>query len=193
MPHPGTRDLIRAARDGSSDALDALLARYGGRLLALVRLRIGRGLRARVDSGDLLQAALLKSFQHFGSFEGQDGASLVAWLAKIAENEVRDQADFHGRARRRMAADVPIDGPLAAEVPAAARSPLSLAIAAQEAERVAAALADLDPDHRQVIVLRKFDERTFKDISAIMGRSEDACRMLLGRALAALTIGLRSR
>jgi len=192
MVTPATADLICAARRGSSDAFDALFARYGGRLLALIRLRTGRALRARVDSGDVLQATLLKSFQHFASFEGQDGPSLVAWLATIAGNEVRDQADFHGRARRRMAADVPLDGPDAAGAAAAVRSPLSVAIAAQEAERVADALAALEADHRQVIILRRFEERSFKEIAAIMGRSDDACRMLLGRALAALTIRLRS-
>jgi len=48
----------------------------------------------------------------------------------------------------------------------------------------------LDAPHREVILLRKFEDLSFKEIAARMGRSEDACRMLLARALAALTIEL---
>ena len=49
---------------------------------------------------DILQATLLKSFEHLPQFEQSDNASFMAWLAKIAENEIRDQADRQGRQRR---------------------------------------------------------------------------------------------
>ena len=58
----------------------------------------------------------------------------------------------------------------------------------EEAERLGAALEALDPDHREVIVLRKLEELSFKEVAARMGRSEDACRMLLARAMVALTL-----
>jgi RNA polymerase sigma factor (sigma-70 family) len=68
------------------------------------------------------------------------------------------------------------------------RSPLSLAILNEEALRLERAIEGLDPAHRDVILLRKFEELSFREIAARMGRSEDACRMLLARALAALTL-----
>ena len=40
-------------------------------------------------------------------------------------------------------------------------------------------------------MLRKFEELSFREIGARMGRSEDACRMLLARALTALTLAMR--
>ena len=33
----------------------------------------------------------------------------MAWLARIAENEIRDQADYHRRQRRDAARAVPLD------------------------------------------------------------------------------------
>ena len=183
--------LLRKARQGSREALGELYSRYGTRLLAFIRMRIGGDLRARVDSRDILQSALLKSFQRIEQFEGDSGATLMGWLMRIAENEIRDQVDYHHRQRRDADAAVPIDAggvDLAAQV----RSAFSEAVVSEEAERLGAALRALDPDHRDVIVLRKLEELSFKEVAARMGRSEDACRMLLARAMVALTLQLRA-
>ena len=183
--------LLREARQGSRDALGELYSRYGTRLLAFIRMRLGPDLRARVESRDILQATLLKSFQRLAQFEGGDGATLMSWLMRIAENEVRDQADFQHRQRRDLKADLPVDAG-GIDIAANVRSALSEAVVREEAERLGAALEALDPDHREVIVLRKLEELSFKDVAARMGRSEDACRMLLARAMVALTLQLRS-
>ena len=183
--------LLREARQGSREALGELYSRYGARLLAFIRMRIGGDLRARVESRDILQAALMKSFQRLAQFEGGDGATLMGWLMRIAENEIRDQVDYQHRQRRDVSAAVPIDASgvdLAAQV----RSAFSEAVMSEEAERLGAALRALDPDHRDVIVFRKLEELSFKEVAARMGRTEDACRMLLARAMVALTLQLRS-
>jgi RNA polymerase sigma-70 factor (ECF subfamily) len=184
--------LLRAARDGSPEALGQLYGRIGGRLLALIRLRMGRDLRARLESRDILQNTLLKSFEHLDQFKGGDGPSLMAWLARIAENEIRDQADFQHRQRRDVAAAVSLEDSRAPAIAATVRSALSQAVLNEEARRLEQALESLDPDHREVIVLRKFEELGYRDVAARMGRSEDACRMLLARAMTALTLKLRA-
>jgi RNA polymerase sigma-70 factor (ECF subfamily) len=183
--------LLREARQGSADALGELYARYGGRLQAFIRMKMGRDLRARVESRDILQATLLKSFQRLAQFEGGNGATLMGWLVRIAENEIRDQVDFQHRQRRDVAAVVPLDDG-AIDIGAGVRSALSAAILSEQAERLGAALEALEPDHREVIVLRKLEELSFKDVAARMGRSEDACRMLLARAMVALTLKLKA-
>lgn len=183
--------LLRAARQGSREALSELYARYGTRLLAFIRMRMGRSLRAQLESRDILQNTLLKSFQRIEQFEGDGGATLMGWLMRIAENEIRDQVDYHHRQRRDVDAAVPIDaGGIDLAAPDA--SAISAVVAHEEAERLGAALEALDPDHREVIVLRKLEELSFRDVAARMGRSEDACRMLLARAMVALTLQLRA-
>lgn len=181
--------LLRAARAGSPEALDRLYSRVAGRLLGLIRVRMGPSLRARLESRDILQVTLLKSFERVEQFEGGTGSSLMAWLARIAENEIRDRADHAHRARRDVAREVPLE-PAAAQVAARVRSALSQAVLTDEAERIEKALDSLEPPHREVILLRKYEELTFPEIAVRMGRSEDACRMLLARAMAALTLAL---
>jgi RNA polymerase sigma-70 factor (ECF subfamily) len=181
--------LLRAARDGSPEALGQLYERCAGRLLAIIRLRMGRDLRARLESRDVLQNALLKSFQHLDQFEGGDGASLMAWLARIAENEIRDQADRQGRQRRDKAREEPLDPAL--PVTAHVRTAVSQLIVDEETERLERAIARLVEPHREAILLRKFEELSYAEMAGRMGKSEDACRMLVARAMVALTLLLQ--
>ena len=55
-----TVELVRRLPDGDSDVREALFARYRERVLIIARARLSPGLRTKVDSGDILQEALLK-------------------------------------------------------------------------------------------------------------------------------------
>jgi RNA polymerase sigma-70 factor (ECF subfamily) len=189
MDRRESTELLRRAREGSDEALNELYARYAGKLLALIRLRMGKDLRAQLESRDILQAALLKSFEHLGQLDGSDTGSLMGWLARIAENEVRDRADYHGRQRRDARREVPLDEGVGA-VAERARSALSQVIWGEEAERLERALESLDEKHREVILLRKYEELSYREIGERLGKSEDACRMLLARAMTALTLAM---
>jgi RNA polymerase sigma-70 factor (ECF subfamily) len=184
---PTSADLLRRAKQGSDAALSLLYEQCAARLLAYIRLRLGRELRARLESRDILQATLLKSLAHLHELKGEARESLMAWLARIAEHEIRDRADYHQRQRRDAAREVAIDdAPLAA----AARSALSQVILDEQARRLEDAMDTLLPAHREVILLRSFEELSFPEIAQRLGRSEDAARMLFARAMAALTMAM---
>src|ERR1051325_4317586 len=180
--------VLRQALAGSDEALERLYARYGPRLLAFIRLKMGRGLRARLESRDILQAAFLKSFEHLDDFEGSDARSLLGWLMRIAEHEIRDRADFHHRQQRDVHREEDVAG--RDDLAARSRSVLSRMILDEQAERFDEALASLSDAHRQVILLRTFEELTFPQIARVLGKSEDASRMLFARAMTALTLAL---
>jgi RNA polymerase sigma-70 factor (ECF subfamily) len=181
-------ELLQHAKAGSPEALNLLYERCAGRLLGYIRLRLGPDLRARLESRDLLQAALLKSVKHLDGFRGEDARAFVAWLARIAEHEIRDAADHQHRQRRDAARELPLDDE--APVPAMTRSALSRLLLDERAHRLETALDTLAADHREVILMRKFDELSFAEIGRRLGRSEDASRMLFARAMTALTLAL---
>jgi len=190
MNRTETTALLLAARAGSDEALNRLLERCAGKLLALIRLRMDRGLRARMESRDILNATLMKAFQRLDQFEKADGSSLMGWLVRIAENELRDQRDYHGRQRRDAAQVVTLDQGLDG-LEARLRSQTSRLFFKEELTRVEQAMQRLAPQHCEVILLRKFEELSFAAIGKRMGKSADACRMLLARAMAALTLEVR--
>ncbi len=190
MDRRETAVLLQRAREGTPGALDELYRRYAGRLLTFIRVRMGPSLRSRLDSGDILQATLLKSFERFHQFEKSDAASLMSWLAAIAQNEIRDQVDRQRRQRRDVGAEVPLESPgEPTGAPAAPqRGALTQVILDERAQQLARALEALDEHYREVILLRDFEELTFPEIGARLSRTEDAARMLYARAMAALTL-----
>lgn len=180
---------VLRAREGSRADLDALLRRHAGKLLALIRLRMGPQLRGSLESRDVLQNTLLKAFEGIEDFQGQDRDTFMAWLARIAHNEIRDQASFHHAQRRDQRNNVPLsDAVLVATVRTATRR----VALGEQAHRLESAIEALADDQRQVIVLRKLHERSFPEIGAILDRSPDACRMLFARAMTALTMQLET-
>jgi RNA polymerase sigma-70 factor (ECF subfamily) len=158
------------------------------RLLSYIRLKIGARLREKVESRDILQATLLKSFEHLSEFRGEDGRALMAWLAKIADREIVDRVDYHGRRRRDATQESTLDDH--PELAARVRSALSQAIMNECAAQLERAIESLTEAHRDIILQRKFEELSFPEIAARLGRSEDACRMLFARAMTALTLKL---
>lgn len=190
MDRAESTTLLKDAKAGSSEALNRLFERCAGRLLALIRVRMGRSLRAHLESQDILQASLLKAFSRIDQFERSDTGSLMAWLARIAENEIRDQAEYHHRKRRDAARIVRPPGGLEG-LDAQVRSLVSGIILGESMERLERAIESLEDKHREVILLRKFEELSFPQIGQRLGKSPDACRMLLARALTALTLNMK--
>jgi RNA polymerase sigma-70 factor (ECF subfamily) len=185
---------VRDALGGSREALERVYERSAPRLLAFIRLRMGRTLRSKMESRDILQATLMKSFQHFDEFKGSDTQSLGAWLARIAEREIADRVDFHQRQRRDAAREEPLDiEAMGAAVPAPVKSALTQAILDEKARHLEAAMDTLSDAHREIILLRKFEELSFGEIARRLDKSEDACRMLLARAMVALTLAMTGR
>lgn len=188
MPATDTRQLFEHARGGAPADVNAFYERCARKLLPLIRLRLGRTLRREMESRDILQSVLCKSFQRLTQVD--DPAAVMSWLAKIAENEIRDQADFYQRQRRDAAKRAPLDA--AADVPSPVRHALSQAIQSEQGRRLEAALDAMTEHEREVIVLRKLEELTFPEMAARLGKSEDACRMSFSRAMAALTLRMGS-
>jgi RNA polymerase sigma-70 factor (ECF subfamily) len=183
-----TAELLARAKAGSRDALSVVYERVSPRLLTYIRLRMGRDLRSRLESRDILQAALIKSFQKIGNFRGTETRSLMAWLARIAEREISDSVDHLHRQRRDAAREEALDDQ--APLPAITRSALSRILLDEQAQHLEDAMDRLSGEHRDVILMRKFEELSFAEIAQRTGRSEDASRMLLARAMTALTLRL---
>ena len=181
-------ELLGRSREGSPAALSQLVERFSPRLLAVIRLRLGPRLRDHLESRDVLQETWLKALSRFEGFLGAGASSFMAWLAQIAANEIRDRADYHGRQRRDGAREERLEPAELDGLAARVRSETSRLALSVEMARLERALESLSADHREVIVLRKLEERPFREVAERMDRSPDACRVLLARALAALAV-----
>lgn len=182
--------LIHRARAGSIEATNALFARYGQKLLSLIRLRMGPSLRRRLESQDVLQHTMIKAYERLDQFQGGGETSLMAWFGAIARNEIRDQAKFFGRGGRDFGRDVPLDVAVG-EIHETLRTEVSRLHLLAQARMLETAIESLDESHKEVILLRRFEELSFPQIGEHLGKSPDACRMLYSRAMASLTFRVR--
>jgi RNA polymerase sigma-70 factor (ECF subfamily) len=198
-------DRIRSAREGSRVAMEELLSVYRNYVSVLAGAAIGRGLQAKVDASDVAQETLLKAHQGFPDFRGATEAELLAWLRRVLARTIADQVRrYAGTEGRRVSRERSIDASVGdsverssaalKDVLAADITSPSMAVSKREAgAALADALAALDPDHRQVIVLRNLEEREWAEVAQRMGRTPDAARMLWARALARLRPLLETR
>ncbi len=181
-----TTQLLRQARDGVPHAVDLLYDRIGARLLALVRLRLDATTARYTEPEDVVQEVLLKAFRHIGDFEKDTSRSFFAWLAIIASNTIRDLRAGLLQQKRDARLTTSADQ-VSMEIADTHRSAVSRIIIDEKLSRLEHALAALKPRHREIILLRRFEERSFPEIGAVMDLKEDAARMLFTRAMAALT------
>ncbi len=187
MERSWTTQLLQKARAGDDTALNLLYERIGTRLLLLIRLRLGPSLSATLEPEDVAQEVLIKACAGISQLTKDSSRSFFSWLAVIAGNTIRDLADYHQQARRDMRQTISGDR-ISSDLTAKHRSALSRLILDEGFQCLERGLEKLNDRQREVIILRRFEERSFKEIAEIMGGSEDSCRMLYTRALARLTL-----
>ena len=151
----------------SREVCERLFTEAADRALLYVRLRLGAGLRERVDSMDVLQEAYVEALRSFPSFEERGEGSFVHWFCRIVENRLRKLAE-RGEALKRRAPGraVPVSRAIE-ELRASEASPATEAGRAESRERLARAIEGLEPDEREALLHRYFEGRTIEDLSLI--------------------------
>ena len=76
-------ELLRRAGAGDPHALAELFARYRGRLRRMVRLRLDRRLRGRVDPSDVLQEAQVEILRRVAEYAADPRLPPFLWLRLI--------------------------------------------------------------------------------------------------------------
>jgi len=180
-----TQILVKEAKEGDEEALQALFARYYERIRPLVRARLGQELRKKIDSDDIIQIAFGAALQSFDQFEHETEGAFVHWLSSIISHTICDNAD-HYMARKRGGQVVHLDGrqseKILAAQPATDPGPSTRAETLEEEERLMSALDRLEADKREVLILLRFQQLTYREIGLILGCRESAVQMRVVRA-----------
>lgn len=185
--------LLKEAKKGDPQALNALLSRYFDRVLRIVRSRMGKKLRGMQDSMDIAQNAMIRVIQGIGRFEPNSEGALIQWMSKLVENEIRDLVDYYGSKKRHAEKEVPIlpSSPshpgLASVLPNLAEKSPSQQLALKEEVLVLEEALDRLGEKKEVILLRDYAGLTFKEMGKELKISENAARMQYVRAMNKLT------
>lgn len=172
-----------------------LLEQHLAALEAYVRVRIGRALRAREESRDLVQSVCREVLSDLDRKKSGAPAGFREWLLHAAENKIRDRIRHWRREKRDVAREVDLDatreGDLRSSLELALLStPSRQAASREELERLAAAFRRLPPDYRAAIVHARIEGLDHDEIARRLGRTPSATRTLLSRALARLALDM---
>ena len=157
--------LMEAYVSGDEAAYRVLFDRLAPVLLRIVRRRLSSDDEAR----DVVQQAFLNMHRFREDFRA--GARLRPWLTTIAMNLTREYHRRQTRLRERPLDDVESNRPIAVD---SAASPADVL---QSADQVRKAMEGLLENQRQVIELRWFHDKSYDEISEIVGASVAAVRV----------------
>lgn len=175
-----TQGFLAGALAGSEEARGELLERLRPRLVLWAAARLSASLRSKVEPEDVAQDILLAVHRDFGSFEGTDPKSFYRWFFTVAENRIRDLASHFGALKRKLPPPLSFSQ----------TSPSTAAARTEEVARLMRAIQSLPDSHRDAITLIRIEERSVEDAASILGKSENAVRILYCRALKELRAAL---
>ena len=166
--------------------------RFRGYLLALARLQVAARpwLAAKLDASDLVQQALLKAHAAGGQFRGRSPEEMAGWLRQILTRTLANALRSLGQAKRDAGAERSLEADLDAScsrldawLAADQTSPSERAGAHERAAALAAAVAALPEDQRQVVLFKHCQGLTLNQIAEQLKRSPAAVAGLLRRGL----------
>jgi RNA polymerase sigma-70 factor (ECF subfamily) len=177
---------------------DRALLRYRDYLRMLARTQLGPRLQAKLDASDVAQQVILRAHEAREQFRGTSEAERLAWLRAILANVLAAVARrFEAAARdvgRERSLEVDLEqssSRLECLIPADQTSPSQRASRCEDLLRLAAALARLPPDQREVVELHHLKGLPVAEVAVEMGRTRPAVVGLLFRGLKKLRELLR--
>jgi RNA polymerase sigma-70 factor (ECF subfamily) len=181
---PEIETLIRRAAVGDQLAAGALFAHFHDRLRKMIRLRMDRRLKGRVDADDILQDAYLDAAQRLQDYAAQPPMSFFLWLRFLAAQKLIDAQRHHlGVEKRNAGLEVSLyRGPmpeatsasLAAQLLGRLTSPSLAAIRAETQIRVQEVLNAMEAIDREVLVLRHFEHLSNAEVAELLGLAKSA-------------------
>lgn len=178
------RRLVERLKRRDEAAFNLFVRTYQEKVFALVYRMLGN----RAEAEDLSQEVFITVFRSIESFRGD--SKLSTWLYRVAVNHTKNRVKYLDRRARKGHGDID-DAP---ELAVSKGGPVSARIdrpdeATEGTElevKIRVALKALDPDHRELIVLRDLEGLAYEEIVTITGLPDGTVKSRLHRARAAL-------
>jgi RNA polymerase sigma-70 factor (subfamily 1) len=173
--------LVRRAAGGDSRAEAEIFERYRCRLRRLVAMRLDRRIGQRVDPSDIVQDVLKTAHERLSDYVAVPQVSFYVWLRQIAWDRIVDAHRRHIRAERRSilreSRCTPVVNDdsvaeLAHSVSNSSIMPARRALRAELEARVKAALLELRPHDREILVLRYLEQLNVMEIASVLKVSQ---------------------
>ena len=171
-------DPVDAAQSGDEGVLAVLVERHRDRLERMVALRMDRRLQGRVDPADVVQEAYLAVRGKFPQYCADPRLPFFLWLRLEVGQKLVDVHRTHLRTRMRDAGqEVSLHHgalpqvtslSLAEHLLGKLTTPSHAAMRAELKVRVQEALNSMDPNDREVLILRHFEDLSHAEAAQVL-------------------------
>ena len=180
------KEVMAAVQADVSGAFEELVRLYQKRAYQVIHQMVG----SREEAEDLTQELFLRVFKARKSYRPE--CLLSTWIFTIAHNLAVNQIRNRHRNKAFGSQNLPLPGNssqlgvLELNAISAEGTPSARMRSVELSQIVQEAIQTLSADQRLAIVLNKFEEMSYQQISQVMGRSEPAVKSILTRARANL-------
>jgi RNA polymerase sigma-70 factor (ECF subfamily) len=189
-------ELVRAARTGSSEARESLLAATRPKLREWAEYAINARFAGHVDASDLTQVTLLDLHRKLEDFAGVSEGEFIDWLRRALERNILDAVRFATAQKRSVEREQPIDGGgkegalLRNELPGDTSSPSMRAVRNEDSNRLEQAIAGLLADQQLVVRMVHLEGKSLAEAAEKLNRTPAAVAKLLQRGIKNLRAAL---
>jgi len=196
VPLPGgidptqSMELVWQGQKSNAGAVNELFTRYIPRLRRILCIKITAAQRTAVDPEDVLQETLIVATRRLNELEVRTPASILQWLSKIADYEIKNRLEYlHAEKRdpareQRVRTDCESEDLTGVIVQSGDPTPSQSFARSEMEDLIDLHVKQLEPaDYREVILLRDYYEADWERIRTILGRpSVEAVQDLYHRA-----------
>lgn len=174
--------LVERLKRRDEAAFNELVRAYEKRVFRLVLRMLGD----RAEAEDVAQDVFITVFKSIDSFRGE--SKLSTWMFRVATNHCKNRIKYLDRRARGKKGELDEVSEQGALESASMSSSAMIARPDQQAEAnqieaiVRAAIAELDEDQRELVVLRDVENLSYEEIQQITGLPEGTVKSRLHRA-----------
>ena len=185
MDTSGTDEIIvQRALTGEPDAFGEIVRRWERRIFALAYGILGR----EEDARDATQETFLAAFRNLRGFRGE--AKVSSWLHRIAVNQCITR-QRQARVRSEAALDDEEEKNSARFAMPVHYAPSRMVESRQETVAVRRAVNSLPMELRQVVIMKEFEELTFREIAEVLDLPLSTVKSRLYTAMKQLQLRLQ--
>ncbi len=172
--------IVERALTGDAEAFGELVRRWERRIFALTYGMLGR----EEDARDATQETFLAAFRNLRGFRGE--AKVSSWLHRIAVNQCISR-----QRRSKVRGESALEDEHETHATPVNYSPARMAEGRQETAAVRRAINSLPLELRQVVVMKEFEELTFREIADALDLPLSTVKSRLYTALKQLQMRLQ--
>lgn len=176
--------IVERALTGDAEAFGEIVQRWERRIFALTYGMLGR----EEDARDATQETFLAAFRNLRGFRGE--AKVSSWLHRIAVNQCISR-QRRTKVRSESALDEEQEKQASTFATPLSFSPARVAEGRQQTMAVRRAINSLPIELRQVVVMKEFEELTFREIADALDLPLSTVKSRLYTALKQLQLRLQ--